>query len=354
MSRNPHPSPGLIVLFGSGETSPSGGKTLQAIAPRLALPLRVSILETPAGFELNSAHVAGRVADFMRVRLQNYQPEVDVIPARKRDTAFSPDDPALAARLHRAEVIFLGPGSPTYAARQLHESVGWHTTRARHRLGATLIFASAATLAISERVLPVYEIYKAGEDPHWRAGLNLLGDFGLPIIFIPHWNNTDGGADLDTSHCFIGANRFDALLADSSADATVVGLDEHTALILDLASEHCSVMGVGGVTLKRGPSERRFVAEETFPIREIGPFRLPAPADHIPPGIWERVTTPPPSKEDTAPTPEVLTLVDVRQSARARRDWPAADAARQQLAALGWEVQDTTAGPKLRHQTPTR
>jgi len=348
----PLPSPGHIVLFGSGETSPSGGKILQALAPRFASPLRVSVLETPAGFELNSAQVAGRVAEFMRVRLQNYQPTVEVIPARKRDTAYSPDDPALAARLLEAGVIFLGPGSPTYAARQLRDSLVWHTTRARHRLGATLVLASAATLAISAHVLPVYEIYKVGEDPHWRDGLNLLDDFGLPLIFIPHWNNTDGGADLDTSHCFIGAERFENLIAQSPADITIVGLDEHTALILDFENGQGEVKGVGGVTLCQPQGERRFAADETFPLSELGPFRLPPPRAHIPPTIWEQVTAPPPARADEAPSPEVLALVEARQAARARKDWPAADAARQQLAAAGWEVQDTPTGPNLRRLTP--
>lgn len=46
--------------------------------------------------------------------------------------------------------------------------------------------------------LPVYEIYKAGEDVHVRKGLNFFADFGLSLSFIP-WNNTDGGAELDTS-----------------------------------------------------------------------------------------------------------------------------------------------------------
>jgi cyanophycinase-like exopeptidase len=354
MSSDSKISPGLIVLFGSGETSPSGGKIIQALAPRLASSLRVRVLETPAGFELNSAQVAGRVADFMRVRLQNYQPDIEVIPARKRDTANSPDDPQLAARLHAADVIFLGPGSPTYAARQLHDSAVWHTTRVRHRLGAALIFASAATLAISARVLPVYEIYKAGEEPHWRDGLDLLGDFGLSLIFVPHWNNTDGGADLDTSHCFIGAERFARLRAQLPSNATVVGLDEHTALILDLAKERCAVMGVGSVTLSRNQVERRFTTEETFPLSELGPFQLPDSAANIPSEIWAQVNAPPPPRDEDTPSAAVLSLVEVRQSARTRKDWPTADAARQQLAALGWEVQDTTAGPKLRPLTPAR
>jgi cysteinyl-tRNA synthetase len=39
--------------------------------------------------------------------------------------------------------------------------------------------------------------------------------------------------------------------------------------------------------------------------------------------------------------------VEERQAARARRDWAAADMLRQQLASLGWQVQDTPDGPRL-------
>ena len=62
--------------------------------------------------------VAGRVADFLANRLQNYRPQVDVIPARKKGSNFSPDDPEILAPLLHANFIFMGPGSPTYAIRQ--------------------------------------------------------------------------------------------------------------------------------------------------------------------------------------------------------------------------------------------
>jgi hypothetical protein len=48
---------------------------------RIAAPIRVAVLETPAGFQPNSAGVAGEVAQFLRQRLQNYRPQVTVVPA---------------------------------------------------------------------------------------------------------------------------------------------------------------------------------------------------------------------------------------------------------------------------------
>ena len=241
--------PGPVVLFGSGETSPSGRKVFDFLLSKLTPAPRLALLETPAGFELNSEQVIGRVAEFISHRLQNYRPQVEIVAARKRGTPFSPDDPAVAAPLLEADLIFMGPGSPSYAVRQLQDSLAWQYLQARHRLGAALSFASAATVAAGAYALPVYEIYKVGEDLHWKPGLDLLGPYGLPLVFIPHWNNNDGGEELDTSRCFMGQERFAKLMEMLPPDLTVIGLDEKTALVLDVQAGVCRVMGLGGVTL---------------------------------------------------------------------------------------------------------
>ena len=57
---------GNIAFLGSGETSLAGGRIFEQLAREIPAPLRVSILETPAGFELNSGQVAGKVGDFQR------------------------------------------------------------------------------------------------------------------------------------------------------------------------------------------------------------------------------------------------------------------------------------------------
>jgi cysteinyl-tRNA synthetase len=50
--------------------------------------------------------------------------------------------------------------------------------------------------------------------------------------------------------------------------------------------------------------------------------------------------------EEAAP-PDAERLLEEREAARAARDFAIADAKRDELAALGWEVRDTPAGPKL-------
>jgi hypothetical protein len=342
--------PGRVVLFGSGETSPSGRRIFDWLLSRLPSPVRLAILETPAGFELNSAQVAGRIAEFLCHHLQNYQPQITIVPARKHGTPFSPDAPEIAALIPGADAIFLGPGSPTYAVRQLQDSLTWHTTIACHHLGSAVVLASAAAIAASAYALPVYEIYKVGEDPHWRGGLDLLGPYGLSLVFVPHWDNQDGGDDLDTSHCYMGKARFDLLLDMLPSGVTVVGIDEHTALAIDLAAETCQIVGKDGVTLWRDGSAKRYGRGATFAIGELGSFHRPDPESGLPAGFLARAGEASLEvRRGPAPEPslEVLALVRERERARARRDWARADALRASLADLGWQVQDTPGGPQL-------
>ena len=337
-------APGFVMLFGSGETSASGQKAFDWLFRHLHQPPRVAILETPAGFELNSDRVAGRIGDFLTDRLQNYRPEVTLVPARQRGTPLSPDAPEIVAPLVGSNVLFLGPGSPTYAVRQLQGSLAWQTVLALHRQGAALALASAATIAIGRLALPVYEIYKVGEDLHWKQGLDLFGAFGLSLVVIPHWNNNDGGNELDTSRCFMGQARFDPLVAMLPPGLTVLGIDEHTSLAIDFAATRCRVMGRGGVTVLRDGAAQVFAHGHTFALAELGPYRLPEAQVSIPESVWQQVTAVPVGPAE--PSAEVLRLAALRQVARESRDWLAADALRSQIEALGWLVQDTSDGPR--------
>ncbi len=344
--------PGLIVLFGSGEISASGRRVYDWLFSRLDPPIHISVLETPAGFEPNSAWVAGQVANFIQQRLQNYHPQITIVPARRRGTALSPDNPDIIAPLYGSNVIFLGPGSPTYAVRQLQNSLAWHSLVARHRLGAALVLASATTLAVSAYTVPVYEIYKVGEDLHWKQGLDLFGPYGLPLVFIPHWNNTDGGDNLDTSHCYLGQNRFQQLLTLLPPPATIIGLDEHTALVMNLQAGQGQVIGQGSVTLLKPELEKKYRRGEVFPLSEFGPWQLPPAQAGLPAAVWQQAqlleTTPPElASTQPEPPPHVLALVEQRQIARLKQDWATADALRQELAQQGWQVLDTPEGPRL-------
>src|SRR5512133_1834022 len=100
---------GTVTLMGSGETSSTGGQVVEAVARTLPKPLKISILETPAGFEGNAQRVAGRVADFLKTRLQNQHPQIELIAARKKGTLYSPDSAEITRPLYDSQMIFFGP-----------------------------------------------------------------------------------------------------------------------------------------------------------------------------------------------------------------------------------------------------
>ena len=346
------PGPGRVVLFGSGETSPMGGPVYDTLLRRMGRSTspRIAVLETPAGFEPNSPQVAGKIADFFRRRLATFSPRVEVIPARKRGTLFSPDDPALLDAVLRADMAFLGPGSPSYAVRQLRGSLLWHAVTARHLLGGTTVLASAAMIAAGALALPVYEIFKVGEDPRWEEGLDLMGRHGLSLVLVPHWNNTDGGKELDTSRCYMGKERFDVLRGLLEADPTIVGLDENTALVIDLPEGRGEVLGMGGVTLIRSGRESAYTAPQTFPLSELGPFRMASGRDDVAEDVWEAAVAALSADEPAVPgvpevPAEVLRLIEEREGARAEGDWARADTLRQRILDSGWWVKDTPEGP---------
>ncbi|MCB0066311.1 MAG: hypothetical protein KDD77_04120 [Caldilineaceae bacterium] len=346
--------PGPIVLLGSGETAPNAQKIYHRLFTQLQEEVRVAILETPAGFEPNSDYVAEQIAVYLRKRLQNFRPAVTIVPARRRDGVLSTDNPEIVGALYNANFLLMGPGSPTYTVRHLHETHAWHVLRAMNRLGATLFFASAATLAMSRQTLPIYEIYKVGEDLHWKPGLDFFDDFGLSLIFVSHWNNNDGGDVLDTSRCYLGQERFGRLLAMLPDDPArrIVGIDENTALVIEPAAARCTVHGVGTVVVCHGEERRIFAAGTTFPIDVLGAFRLPGASDGIPPVVWQATTDGVAAsrrarQESRIPGAEVMALVEERDEARRRKDWAESDRLRDEIHARGWQVQDTAGGSRL-------
>jgi hypothetical protein len=338
---------GQIAFLGSGETSLAGGRIFESLAKKISTPLRIALMETPAGFELNSAQVVGKVGEFMKTRLQNYKPIVDVVPARKKNSAFSPDDPAIIKPLLYANMIFMGPGSPTYAIRHLQGTLAWDVIRARHRLGATLVFASAATISVGAHALPVYEIYKVGQDVHVVDGLNFFADFGVHISFIPHWNNAEGGVDLDTSRCFIGMDRFAEWCKLVPPQNVTLGLDEHTGIIMDFESGMCEISGVSSVSLVSDCDPLMHPAGVSFPLRELGNIQIPEPLNkNIPDHVWDMVTNAPPLEVD-GPPDDVIALAEKRLGVRAGKNWAESDKLRDEISALGWTVQDNKDGYKL-------
>lgn len=234
-----------LVLFGSGENAPSSVSIYRDLFLTLAKrDLKIALVTTPAGFQPNVAQVYGEIKDFLLASLPDFNLDISIVFANTSEQA---NDPRVAAELDGVDIIFTGPGSPTYAAKHLRGTLLHSKIIDRVKNGVTLILASAATISFSHFTLPVYEIYKVGENLHWVDGLDFYNDIWQRATIIPHFNNTDGGKGLDTSHCFVGRDRFTKLHGLLPPNEWVLGIDEHTAYIVDLDTQKGETKGKGTI-----------------------------------------------------------------------------------------------------------
>jgi cyanophycinase-like exopeptidase len=264
----------VLVIMGSGETSPTMVTVHKALIARLgAGSHRGVLLDTPYAFQENTADISARSQAYF-ARSVGLQVAV-VSDADLRQPQSQAAATGLAA-IRASDWVFIGPGSPSYA---LSRWLGGPVTEAlRDRIAAGLgitVIASAAAAAMGFLAVPVYEIYKVGTEPHWLEGLNLLSVLGLKVAVIPHYDNAEGGTH-DTRFCYLGERRLSMLERDLPADAAVLGVDEHTALVFDLVAREVEVVGRGGATVRKAgvstilPSGSRITLPELCTLARTG------------------------------------------------------------------------------------
>ena len=255
---------GFIVLMGSGELTSTMVEVHKDILRRVAgnsWPCNAIFLDTPAGFQLNVDELSQRAVDYFQKRIHH---PLKVVSFKSKDIPLAEAERAYK-ELHGADYILVGPGSPTYAVRQWIKTPIPHIIAQRIQGGACFVAASAAALTVGKFTMPVYEIYKVGETPHWVEGMDILGNFGINAVVIPHWNNAEGGTH-DTSRCFIGELRFRQLVSQLPGGTGIIGLDEHTACIIDLEREEAEVRGIGRVTIEYNKNVQVFQRGSKIPL----------------------------------------------------------------------------------------
>lgn len=246
--------PRIVAIMGSGETAPTMVSTHQRLFARLSPQSTAVLVETPYGFQENADEISQRTVDYFA---RNVGRAVTPLGLRTDDT-----DDAAVARLQAADYVFAGPGSPTYALDRWRGSVFADVVVGKLRTGGIVVFASAAAVGLGRCALPVYEIYKVGQRPHWVDGLDLLAVAGIDAAVIPHFDNAEGGTH-DTRFCYLGARRLQQMERDLDPTTVVIGVDEHTALLLDLDASTLVVEGRGDVTIRRGGTTLRTITAGT-------------------------------------------------------------------------------------------
>ncbi|MGH9069550.1 MAG: hypothetical protein ACRD0J_18950, partial [Acidimicrobiales bacterium] len=267
--------PRLLTIMGSGETSPTMVKVHRRLLSRLGPPpVPAVVLDTPFGFQENADDLAGRAQAYFR---ESVGAGIEVASWRSAAASDGLGRASFLAQVGSARYVFAGPGSPSYALRQWSGSGLPGVLADKLQTGGAVTFASAAALTLGLATVPVYEIYKVGEPPHWLEGMDLLAEAGLSAAVIPHFNNAEGG-NHDTRYCYLGERRLSAMehelaglagSAGSAGGAFVLGVDEHTGLVLDLDAGSATVVGLGVVTVRAGGRSSELASGSTVPIAEL-------------------------------------------------------------------------------------
>ncbi len=263
-------TPRLLVLMGSGETAPTMTGHHRQIFAMIGgshvsgRPVPAVMLDTPFGFQENAPILSERTVEYFRESA--FRP-VEVAGVGRTDG----DPVALEAGLNRirgAQWVFAGPGSPTFALAQWRDTPIPDLLREKLQTGGAVVFSSAAALTIGVKTVPVYEIYKVGIDPFWLDGLDLLSETGINAAVIPHYNNTEGG-NHDTRFCYLGERRLALLEPELPDDAFVLGIDEHTGVIMNLDDDTAEIIGKGALTIRRDGESVEFQSGEKISIDVI-------------------------------------------------------------------------------------
>jgi cyanophycinase-like exopeptidase len=243
----------LLVLMGSGETAPTMIKAHRAIFAR-AGEAPALLLDTPYGFQSNADDISARAIAYFATSVGR---RIDVLSWRQAPADTLGRERAAAA-IRDAGWLFAGPGSPTYALRHWRDTAMPALLADKLSRAGVVVFASAAALTLGSHAVPVYEIYKAGLDPHWVPGLDLIGPvLGFPTVVIPHYDNAEGGHH-DTRFCYLGERRLEVMEAELPTGTRILGVDEHTGVVIDLDARTAAVLGNGGLTLRLAGRSRRY------------------------------------------------------------------------------------------------
>jgi cyanophycinase-like exopeptidase len=198
-------SPGPLALVGSGEYLPQMADIEAGLlAGRPSRFVQLATAAVPDG-----PSVVERWQRLGAAQAERLGVEPVVLPVNDREDA---DDPALAAQVAGAGLVYLSGGHPGYLADTLRGSAVWAAIVAAWQDGAALAGCSAGAMALTAWVPSLRHPRPGGTE-----GLGLLPHLRV----IPHFDTFAARApDLVT--------RF---LVPHDPSVTVLGVDEETALV---------------------------------------------------------------------------------------------------------------------------
>ena len=248
--------------MGSGETAPTMAKVHRQLLGRLGRPpVPAVLLDTPYGFQENADEITARALEYFR---DNVGYPMTLAPFRSQAGGSARAGDGGGPR-PRGALPVRGARQPELRAAQWRGTEVPSIVADKLRHGGIVTFASAAALTLGSHTRAGVRDLQGGRAARWLAGLDLLSVHGLPVAVIPHYDNAEGGTH-DTRFCYLGERRLAVLESMLPAGHFVLGVDSHTALVLDFVEATATVMGLGTVTVRAdGRSEVFASGHESCP-----------------------------------------------------------------------------------------
>jgi cyanophycinase len=228
---------GYVLLEGGAEF---GGRMsepdLRALELAGGIAARVVILPTAAAPDRNHERAAENGREWF---VSLGAASVAVAPVIDKASA---NNPAIAAVLVQAQLIYLLGGFPGYLNDTLRDSLCWRSMQAATAGGGVIAGSSAGAMVLCEHLY----------DPQTHGLAKGLGMIPAACV-IPH-HDTFGAGWAD----FLGAKL---------AGQTLLGIDEQTGAINDGPQGSWRVYGRGAVTVYHDQKSRSFAAGDGFRLR---------------------------------------------------------------------------------------
>ncbi len=221
---------GAFALLGSGEFDPWTASVDRWLVGREEAPgERVVVIPTASAAEGDDVFDM-----WARKGLEHYAGlgiGAEVLPLKTRGDASRTD---MVRALDGAAVAYFSGGNPAYLSATLRDTPFWDALLVAMRGGLAYAGCSAGVACLGD-IAPDSARQEFDEEL-WQPGLGLFPGHW----FGPHWDALDGFAPGLT----------DFIISEVPEGATLVGIDENTAMVGD--GHDWSVVGVGGVHVKHG------------------------------------------------------------------------------------------------------
>ena len=232
---------GTLALVGAGEFLETMNQVDQAL---LALAGRTRVVVLPTASAPDGPGVPERWAKMGIDHFQALGAQTDAVMALDRAACA---DPALAARVRAANLVYFSGGKPDYLYNTLVDTPVWHAVRDVLARGGVVAGCSAGAMIMGAFVPVFAERLGIPTISQWQDSFKLVPN----AIIAPHYNEFP---EL-FSNVIFGGRPAGTFLIGVDADTALVGLNGSW-----------QVMGVRRVTIKHDHATQRYTEGQTVPL----------------------------------------------------------------------------------------